>query len=286
MEALNSREWAVLLWLTVAVLVGLLHKAIRTSMFGVVKAFLNPKIIGPLVLMTAYIWLEVWLGSKLSLWNPDLTKDTIVWAVTSGLVLFFKLDEATTQPKFFRRRVWAAFKITVFIEVFINLFVLSLPAELILQPFLVLVVALSATAALNPDHKAVKKLMDGILSVVGFGLLFFVARHLITNWHVIDKGDLLLQLLLPVWLSIGLLQFMYVFALYANYEMTFLRIRFFAKSWRPRLRAYLALIIVLNFQTRKVGAFSGQWLQKLSSTRKLRTAFRVVADYRKSQSTS
>lgn len=283
MEALNSREWAVLLWLTVAVLVGLLYKAIRTSMFGVVKAFLSPKIIGPLVLMTAYIWLEAWLGSKLLLWNSDLTKDTIVWAVTSGLVLFFKLDEATTQPKFFRRRVWAAFKITVFIEVFINLFVLSLlPAELILQPFLVLVVALSA---LNPDHRVVKKLMDGILSVVGFGLLFFVARHLITNWHVIDKGDLLLQLLLPVWLSIGLLPFMYVFALYANYEMTFLRIRFFAKSRRPRLRAYLALIIILNFQTRKVGAFSGQWLQKLSSTRKLRTAFRVVADYRKSQST-
>ncbi|HLB66166.1 MAG TPA: hypothetical protein VJJ78_01035, partial [Candidatus Saccharimonadales bacterium] len=210
-------------------------------------------------------------------------KETLIWAITSGLVLFFKLDEASMQPKFFRRRILAAFKITVFIEVFINLFVLSFPAELILQPFLVLIVALSATAALNPEHKPVKKLMDGLLSVIGFGLLFFVTRHLITNWHNIDKGDLLLQLALPVWLTIGLLPFVYIFALYANYETTFLRIGFANKKWRPRLRAYLALIVGLNVQAHKIGAFGGAWLQKVTSAPSLGAALKVVSRYRQTQ---
>ncbi len=46
--------------------------------------------------MLGYVALEVWLGSKLSFWREDLAKATFTWLVFSGLVLFFRFNEAST----------------------------------------------------------------------------------------------------------------------------------------------------------------------------------------------
>lgn len=281
MVELNSREIAILAWLAVVLAACLLKKDLRKSLGAVVGFLLQVKIIIPLLLLAGWIAGEVWLGSRLGIWRPDLTKETLIWGITSGLVMFFKYDEAAKQPRYFRRRIVDAFKITVYIEVFINLFVLSLLAELILQPVLVFIVMISAVAGFKPEHKPVKRLMDGLLIIIGVGLLLLVSKNLIASWHMIDKFDLVLQFALPVWLAIGLLPFVYVIALYANYETTFLRVGAFGKNWRDRLRARAALVIGLSIQARKVGSFGGIWLQRVTDAPTLSAAIKVVRAYRK-----
>lgn len=286
MNVLNDREWAILLWAIVALVWALSRKDIRPSIFGIVKTFATPKIIAPLILMGGYIWLEVRLGSKLGLWNTNLTKDTIIWATTSGLVLYMSLDKASTEPKFFRGRVFAAFKIAVFIQVFVNLFVLSFPAEFILQPFLFFIAASSAVAALDPKLKLAKKFSDGLLAVIGFSVICFVTVHLISSWEVINKADLIRQLILPAWLSIGLLPFVYVFALYAMYDTSFMLIGLSTKVWRKRLRAGLALAIGLNIHIRKAGSLNLIWLRKLTKAPTLKAALKLVRRHRLTGSAS
>ncbi len=101
----------------------------------------------------------------------------------------------------------AAFGITVFLEFFTNLFVLNLIAEFLLQPFLAVLAMVAVVAERDERSRSVKKLVDGFLALIGFTLLAFVSRQLYVNWGNIDKHATPLQLVLPIWLTFGLLPF-------------------------------------------------------------------------------
>lgn len=284
MEILNNREWAIVIWAAIALCLMTLKKDIRKELVNVVKAFLNPKVIIPVILLFTYIVVEVKIGAMLSLWHAGLMKETVVWAVTSGLVMFSQFNTAAVEPKYFRRRILLAFKITVFIEVLINLYAFNLLTELVLQPFILLIVVLAAFAALDKTHKPVEKLMNGILVVIGIVLLSFAIGHIIGDWATLDKSDLVLQLLLPVWLSIGLLPFVYILALYASYETMFLVMRYTGGNHgnKPPLRIKVALLLGLNVRVRQVKGFNGVWQNKILRTKDLKTAFLIIRKYKKS----
>jgi hypothetical protein len=134
----NNREWAILIWGVAIFSILMARREIRSSVGQLLRVVLSPPLLIPLLLMVGYVVGEVWLGNKARLWRSDLIKDTVVWFVISALALFFGYDQASKQPHFFRRRLLAAISISVFLEFFVNLFVLNLIAELALQPFLLL----------------------------------------------------------------------------------------------------------------------------------------------------
>src|SRR5215208_4695257 len=120
----NNREWAILIWGVVIFSILMTRREIRSSVGQLLRIVLSPPLLIPLLLMVGYVVGEVWLGNKAHLWRSDLIKDTVVWFVISALALFFGYDQASKQPHFFRRRLLAAISISVFLEFFVNLFVL------------------------------------------------------------------------------------------------------------------------------------------------------------------
>ncbi len=283
----NNREWAILLWLAVGLIWLLRGRKVRSDAFGLLKSFLTPKIFGPFLGLLGYITLEIWLASKTLLWDSSLTKDAIIWTITTGVVLFFNFAEASKRPQFFRRRLLTAFEIVVFLEVFTNLFVLSLPAELVLQPILVMLGLLSAAAPFvasrNParedSYLKVGRFMTNGLAVAGFSLLLFSIVQLLANWNSLDKGNLAQQFALPVWLTIGVLPYVYFLSVYANYDTIFNGIRWGAPGdGRARLRAKLAIVLTCHLRARQSGAISfgqaGQIARHATSFREARRSVR------------
>src|SRR6266536_2885551 len=120
---LNNREWAILIWLSIFIAWALSRRDVRSSVGDLLRTASSPKLLVPLAGMLGYVALEVWLGSKATLWRSNLVKDTIVWLIVSALALFINSSEAGRQPHFFRRRVAALLGITTFLEFFTNLFV-------------------------------------------------------------------------------------------------------------------------------------------------------------------
>lgn len=283
---LNSREWAITTWLIIVLAVVFVHGSSRTAIIGLIKAFVAAKIVVPIVLLFGYIALEIALGNVLHIWSSALLKDTLVWATISGLAMFFGYDQVTQKSKFFRRRIFAAFGLSVFLDVFVNLYTFSFPVELVLQPLLVVLVIVSAFSNNRLGYRQTKRLTDFLLAVIGFTVFFLTVRHVAMNWATLNKGFLAAQLILPAWLTIGLLPFVYVIALYANYEEAFLRLSFTRKSLRHQARAKIALVICLNVQARKVGKLDLLWLRKIADTSSLLEACRVVNRYRHALATS
>ncbi len=137
------------------------------------------------------------------------------------------------------------------VEVFVNLVVFPLVVELILFPVLACLVMTTALAGSNPELKAAKGPSETLTAMIGLGLVAYVLIKVITSPDLLN-GTTGLRFFLPVWLSLGVLPYFYLLALYAGYDSAFRRINFNCSDRSTRRRAKWALMRRCHFR-------AGRW---------------------------
>ena len=177
----------------------------------------------------------------------------------------------------------AVLEIGVAVEVFSELFVLSLFGEVFLvQPILALLAALSAAAALRAEHRNVKVVADSLVVAASVAILGYVAISLLHNWPAINKGTLLREFALPVWLTVGTLPFVYALGLFEAYMSAFRRIDWRSRADRwARAKSKLALLVTFHVRAREVGRLSAPLEFRLASARSFRQARRAIQESRR-----
>jgi hypothetical protein len=125
---------------------------------------------------------------------------------------------------------------------------------------------------------------DVLMSCVGVCLFGFALVHVFTGWETISNTNTLLQLALPVWLTVGFLPYVYAVALYADYETAFKRIKRFAETRSARLRAKLVLFSGLHVRARELHVFTGPWQQRLAVAPTFKDARGVIKAFRQERS--
>ena len=278
---LNNREWATLFWLGVVLLLVLWRKETRALLGDVVRIAAGWKIWVPFLALVAWMAILVMLAYRIRLWTTDLIKDTVIW-VGSGVALYFSVTQVRRQPHFFRGAALTGFKAAVFIEFYVNLYVFPFLIELILLPMITMLLMLSLVAGRDEKTRDVKRFIDALTALVGLALLAFVTISLILNWRQLDWPGTLRRLALPIWLTLGLLPFLYVLSLFSNYEQAFLQLRWASRDPMAIRRAKLALLTELNVHTRLVGNFVIPWPARLTRAASFHEARRIVRDYRES----
>jgi hypothetical protein len=280
---LNNREWAAFFWLVVGIAFVLTKRDVRSSIRELARTARSPQILVPFLLMLIYVGALAHIGWRIGLWNMNLIKGTVVWFIVSGVVLLMNSAEAGRERRFFRRTALRTLEATVFVEFVTNLFVLSLPAELVLQPAIVFLVGVSVVGAGEKRYNAAKRLVDGLLAVVGVGLATFSVVQLVRQWSDLDKSASLLEFALPVWLTLGLLPFIYFMALYAGYELSFKRIDLMVKNRATRRRAKLALVTTMQVRVHSLSTFTGDCAEKVASAVSFSEARSIIKDCRASR---
>lgn len=279
---LNNREWASLFWLAVIAVFMLSDADRRASVVGVLRAGLQRRLLLTLGAYGLWVWLVMRIAARFGWWTPALTKDTFVWFVTAGLGLLFSFDKAMKEPGFLRRAAKAAITATVFVEGFINLYVLPLLLELVLQPSMVLLVGVGMVA--RNDQEPAKRLAGCLQAAIGFGLLGYVLLRSVEHWRELDTALLARQFALPVWLTLGVLPIVYGVAVYSGYESAFRRIDWNADVPRRQRRvAKLALLSTFHVKARELSTFGGSWQFRLREAPTFGAARRVVRDFRVSK---
>ena len=222
--------------------------------------------------------LLVTVAYRFHFWTTGLIKDTVIWCGSSALVLFFSVTRVAREPHFFRNAALAAFKATVFVEFYVNLYVFPFLLELILQP----VVTLLALSNVVPGDPRVKALANRLLSVFGLAVVAFATVKLIQNSQQKDWLDELRRLILPIWLTLGVLPCLHEISLVFNYQRAFRLLRWASHDPIAVRRARLALVTGLHLRTRLVGRFDGGWAAQLTGVPSFREARRVVREYKAS----
>ncbi len=274
---MNNRETATLIWLGI-VLVALLPKAdLRSALWDFVKVAARPSILGLVAALAAWTFGLVALADAVGLWEDDLRNDAIVWLVTVGIALLFS-PRRVAEDGFFRQTVGRAVGVTVFVEVFVNLAVFSLPVELLLLPALSFVAMLAVVSERQAEHAPVHRLANAVLTMAGLGFAAYVAVRLVGDF---DAGSTGRAFLLPVWLMLGTLPLVYLVGLWSAYRHAFIRIRFAAGDPAGARRAKWALLRSAHVRAAEVGGFAGHWIQDLTSAGSRHAARTAAKRWRK-----
>jgi hypothetical protein len=145
---------------------------------------------------------------------------------------------------------------------------------------------MAVVAAGKAEHRPAKLLAEGVLATIGLGLLIFNIQQIIVRWDDLDGQAILLELALPIWMTIGLLPFLYALSLYSNYELAFRWIGFRNQGTRwSRTRAKIVLAMRLNIRSRTVRRFDIYWGKQIAETSSFKAAWRVMSRFHQSEKT-
>ena len=282
---LSTREQASLIVLAGFLAWILTRKDLRAHVPELLKQLLSPALLLPFLAMFAHISLEVWIGFQLGFWHEGLATATIIWAVASGGVLLFKsAGEAHENPFFFHATAAATIAPTVFVTFFMNLATLGLLSEVALQLLLFPVTIGSVVGHYRTDreHQRIAQLCDIILLVVGFSWCAYSFLHLYETWDSLDRRLLIEKLVLPMWLTAGLLPFLFAINLYAAYERAFRIVGSQTTMFRARQRARIAIALTLHFRARDVAQLRHYWTRRIVDAKTLGAARSVVREFERS----
>lgn len=278
----NARETAIIIWLLVFLAWAISQKKIRDSLFGVGKAFLHKKILSLIIATILYAGLIVFVLSKIGIWQTSLIKDTTFWLVGTAFVLLMNANKATQDNGFFKKILIDNLRLILLLEFVVNLYTFNLLIELILVPFLFVIIAMSAYAEMKKEYLPVKKMVDFILSIFGFFLISYALAKILGDYQSFATSENMRAFILPPLLTFAYIPFLYLFALMMAYENLFLRIDIFVKDNKALTKfAKRKIIRLCHLDLRKLNRFSRDSTQELikisneEDVRKLIGSFRT-----------
>jgi hypothetical protein len=263
--SLDNRETALLYWAALGLVVLLYRRETRSSLIGVLKALVAPKLFIMLLSLTAWVGLLAFLLSRVGLWRSSLLPETVLWFVGPGLVATFRLTEGK-DPTFFRRALNALFGLTILLEFVMNLRPAPLLVELFLVPILLVTVGVHAIAANDPRQRGTRTAMDFLLALVGLTLLGYTIIGLAQSPKHFATLENLRELLLPLLLAIGYLPLAYLVALLTAYETLFIRLDWKLGPGPTRKHAKWRAIRSAHINLRTVHHFSKTYAFMLSDS--------------------
>jgi len=243
-DIFNSRELATILWGVLFLGWAFSKSGVRESFKQLVKAFLSIKILVPILLMILYVSLATWCFYKFNIWRISDLKNTILWTFGVGLVFLFNIDK-TEKDNFFKNTAIGSLKITAVLEYLVNLYTFPFLLEFVLVPFVTIVFAMKTVAELDVKYKPIEKLLENVVALYGAAVLFFSISSAIHDSSSFASFESAKSFLLPPVLTILNLPFIYILALYANYESVFVRLSFFNTD--EALISYAKKRIILHF---------------------------------------
>jgi D-alanyl-lipoteichoic acid acyltransferase DltB (MBOAT superfamily) len=131
-------------------------------------------------------------------------------------------DNWVSERGFFRRTFLQVFGVTLLIDFLMNdLVVLSLPIELFLVAAVTFLGLVAIVARRDRSTQQVASMMGCLTTVIGLGLATYVIFNVVTNWNKVTTKEHLLELLLPAWLTLGFLPFLYLIGVMVAYQCAF-----------------------------------------------------------------
>lgn len=225
----NNRELALITWFLILIIYSLTKSlGVLKSMGEIIKIYFSKRILIVNLLCWSYISGIIYVFYLFGFWNSSMIKDTIIWSIISTIILLVNSDrkgkgsllgvlKSTVQPM-------------VGIEFLVNLESFGFFWEMVLLPFLVFIYVGADLATKDPKHKQVEVFLKWLQAFFGIYILYQSIANIIKGFGTIDGHQYSLNLLLPIWLTISFIPFIYAVMIYSQYEQEKIRQNFNANK--------------------------------------------------------
>ena len=227
-DVFNNREKAVAIW-ALLVLGFAFYKNgrdIGASLYATLRTLLQPKLLLLFAAAAAYSTFVTFASAKVGLWHRDDVKETVYWFIGSGVIFVGQTGGSPNDPALIRKVIRRTLRFTVLLEFFVNLFVFPFWAELLLVPFVFLLIAMQAVASGDASLDTAKPVIDNALSIVTILLLVWAIFSVGHDIHAFFSRHTAERLWVPAVLSLTLIPFLNATARFSQWELARARAQF------------------------------------------------------------
>jgi hypothetical protein len=241
---LSNREISIIiLFVILFFYITIKDKGIFIKSFkNVAKSFFTPKIILPILLLAGYSTAILVLINDIFGIAGISIKNIILWFVFTAIVLLFSLTNISKDQHFFKNLIIKNVTILAFLEYALNIYSFGLIVELFLQSSITILVMLSFVAGRENKYKKVNNIFNFLLTFLLLMIVFKTIQGILTNLNHALLVDFLLNFIIPIILTLSIIPFLYIVAVFMHYETLFKRLPFLLNLNRSEK---------INFSTKK-----------------------------------
>jgi len=259
---LSNQEWAVLIW----ILVFIIYALIKDKKRQIVKAFAEllctlsaPKIISVFVCAALWITFCIYMLKDVGAWETDNLKTTVLWSLTFAFVTLFSINRIVEDKSYFRKTARDVLSATVVISFITEFYSFPFAVELILVPFLTLIVIINARSEKMPEYTLLHKLTSQVLAIAAIVYVGHGLQMMQENLETFLTRNTLREFFIPIILSLLFLPYLYLVSVIMSYENTLLALRWVLKD--SSLRRYAVFWAITRFRFDTEGL--DRWIKHL-----------------------
>lgn len=233
LQALNTRELASLIWILGFVIVSsLINKEFRLLPVGILKFLSDIKFLTLFLAMAVYTSSVVFSLHYFGFWELEQIPGTLIWFVFA-LVRTGQYIKDPYGLNLVQDFALYHLRLFVVVQFILNVYTFSLPAELLITPFIVVVMIVQELG-----REKIRKIVEWLRATIGLVLLGNVGYRLFIDYRSFFQLETGRNFITPALLSLILLPLVYSVALYASYEKIFSLIKIGTSESRKEVRKY------------------------------------------------
>jgi hypothetical protein len=167
-----------------------------------------------------------WIG----LWELSMLKLSIYWFFGTALVNMFNITKASENEGFFKSIVIDNLKFIVLIEFIVSVHHFSFWGELFFLPLITFISLVQVYAEKKEDYKSTYNLMTIVLVIISIILIVLSVKDIVQSIQDYANYDTLISFAFPVVLGSCFIPFLFVIAVFVEYELFFKRFTFFIED--------------------------------------------------------
>lgn len=111
-----------------------------------------------------------------SIWENIYIKDIIIWFLFSGLIYCMNAVSSEADERYIQKVLKDNLKLTMILEFFMSTFTFNIWIELAIIPIITIITVMNVIAERKEEYKNVHKLLDFVLAIAGFWILYETIR--------------------------------------------------------------------------------------------------------------
>lgn len=243
----NTREWAIIVWATLFIVFFIItNKKVKNTLFDLLKIFLNHKILITTLFTFLFIVIVVNLLYLVGLWSPLQLKNTILWGIFTGFFVNMKVATNKTDVLFYKDWILNSFTLAAIVQFVVGIETFNFKVELFLiVPLSFMISIFLGVSKSKTEYKLAENFFNILFILFGVIILFFSIKNIINNINKINKVITLLDFVLPFFLSLLFLPYIFFLKMLCVYEVMFIRIKI---KKEDSFKAKLYLLQKINFR--------------------------------------
>lgn len=279
MGIFSTREIATIIYGILLFVYVLVRNKQRAIFLPVIKAACHKKLIIPFGLILLFAACFVLACTYLPFWDWIYLKDIVFWVLFAGVPICFNATGRQLDDHYFRDILKDNLTFTALVEFITGTFTFSFIGELVMQPLLIVLMILQSS--LVKKTESAKKVLDGIVGIVGLIIIGLTIKSIVDAIGDISFVDIIVGITLPIILSIIYLPIAYFFALYAKYELLFLRMGFKEPDDKKlRYKHRIQVIRLCKFSYKKVRRFLYEYVPKMYTRMSVAEFENIIDEFR------